>query len=68
MVFFTCEGCNETLKKAKVEQHSYSCKKCWAVSCIDCSQIFQGNDYAAHTSCISEAGKYLSSVLGDTNP
>jgi cell growth-regulating nucleolar protein len=58
MVFFVCEGCNETLKKNKVDQHAARCHNCWAVSCVDCSVVFKGNDYATHTSCISEAQKY----------
>lgn len=62
MVFFVCEGCNETLKKNKVDQHAARCRSCWAVSCVDCSVVFKGNDYAAHTSCISEAQKYEGSL------
>lgn len=58
MVFFVCEGCNETLKKNKVDAHAARCRNCWAVSCVDCSVVFKGNDYAAHTSCISEAQKH----------
>jgi cell growth-regulating nucleolar protein len=88
MVFFSCEGCNESLKKNQVEKHVYSCKakNCWAVTCVDCSKTFevstrlqqgrcyhtkrtkaeplifthitQGDTYAAHTTCISEAQKY----------
>ncbi|OQS02446.1 hypothetical protein THRCLA_05180, partial [Thraustotheca clavata] len=58
MVFFVCEGCNETLKKNKVDQHAARCRNCWAVTCVDCSVVFKGNDYAAHTTCISEAEKY----------
>ncbi|TMW64382.1 hypothetical protein Poli38472_013004 [Pythium oligandrum] len=62
MVFFVCEGCNETLKKNKVDAHAARCRNCWAVSCVDCSVVFEGNDYAAHTSCISEAQKYEGSL------
>ncbi|KAH7474316.1 hypothetical protein PRIC1_013558 [Phytophthora ramorum] len=63
MVFFVCEGCNETLKKNKVDAHAGRCRNCWAVSCVDCSVVFEGNDYAAHTSCISEAEKYEKSLF-----
>lgn len=63
MVFFVCEGCNETLKKNKVDAHAGRCRNCWAVSCVDCSVVFEGNDYAAHTSCISEAEKYEGSLF-----
>jgi len=58
MVFFTCDGCNESLKKNKVDQHMQRCRSCFSVSCIDCSQTFEGRSYAKHTSCISEAEKY----------
>ncbi|KAF0696598.1 Aste57867_12667 [Aphanomyces stellatus] len=58
MVFFVCEGCNETLKKNKVDAHAARCRNCWAVTCVDCQVVFKGNDYAAHTTCISEAQKY----------
>ena len=43
MVFFTCGGCNETLKKNKVDQHFDSrCKSVDYVSCVDCSKDFYG--------------------------
>ena len=42
MVFFVCDGCNETLKKAKVDLHAAKCRDCYAVSCVDCSQSFPG--------------------------
>ncbi|KAI8590420.1 LYAR-type C2HC zinc finger-domain-containing protein [Geranomyces variabilis] len=57
MVSFVCESCQETLKKPKLEQHTYRCQYA-QFSCIDCSTTFQGTDYRAHTSCISEAEKY----------
>ena len=63
MVFFVCEGCNETVKKNKVDSHASRCRNCWAVSCVDCSVVFEGNDYAAHTSCMSEAEKYEKSLF-----
>lgn len=56
MVFFTCDSCGSALKKAQVEQHMYSCGK--VVSCIDCLKEFRGNDFKAHTKCISEEEKY----------
>lgn len=43
MVFFSCEGCNETLKKAQVENHIRRCG--CPVSCVDCSQVFPGVSY-----------------------
>jgi cell growth-regulating nucleolar protein len=58
MVFFVCEGCNETLKKNQVDKHAAKCRVCSAVTCVDCSVTFYGDDYAAHTVCVSEAEKY----------
>ena len=58
MVFFVCEGCNESLKKNKVDAHAVRCRNCWAVTCVDCSKTFEGDDYRQHTTCISEAEKY----------
>lgn len=62
MVFFVCEGCNETLKKNQVDKHAYGCRSCNAVTCVDCQVIFYGNDYAAHITCVSEAEKYEKSL------
>ena len=57
MVFFVCESCNETLKRAHVDKHWYKCHFT-AVTCVDCNVTFSGEDYLAHTTCISEAEKY----------
>jgi len=51
MVFFSCEGCNETLKKNQVEGHTYKCSDCWAVSCVDCSKVFKGDEYKQVSPC-----------------
>jgi hypothetical protein len=41
MVFFSCDGCGEMLKKNQVDAHVFKCKKgCHAVSCVDCSVSF----------------------------
>ena len=58
MVFFVCEACNESLKKNKVETHRWSCRGCWVLTCVDCSKQFAGDEYMAHTSCMSEAQRY----------
>eukprot|EP00730_Choanoeca_flexa_P015715 TRINITY_DN7277_c0_g1_i1.p1 TRINITY_DN7277_c0_g1~~TRINITY_DN7277_c0_g1_i1.p1 ORF type:complete len:419 (+),score=134.54 TRINITY_DN7277_c0_g1_i1:83-1339(+) len=59
MVTFTCGACGESLKKNKVQQHyERKCPDCNVLSCIDCGKDFYGDDYASHTSCISEAQKY----------
>lgn len=56
MVSFVCDRCQETLKKAKVQGHLNRCSG--PVSCIDCSAVFPGDAFKAHTSCVSEAQKY----------
>jgi cell growth-regulating nucleolar protein len=56
MVSFVCDRCQDTVKKPKLDQHANSCGG--PFSCVDCSVSFQGTDYRAHTSCISEAEKY----------
>ena len=54
MVFFCCNGCGDTLKKQKVDQHP--CRSSY--SCIDCNVNFSGNEYKKHTKCVSEAERY----------
>jgi cell growth-regulating nucleolar protein len=62
MVFFVCEGCNESLKKNQVDRHAARCKQCYAVTCVDCNQTFPGNEYAQHITCVTEAEKYQKSL------
>lgn len=57
MVSFSCEVCNDTVVKKKLEQHQQRCRGAY-FSCIDCSVTFHDNDHRQHTSCISEAEKY----------
>ncbi|PIK43439.1 putative E3 ubiquitin-protein ligase RBBP6 [Apostichopus japonicus] len=59
MVFFTCNACGESLKKANVEKHYLTkCRACEVLSCLDCGKDFHGDAYKEHTSCISEDQKY----------
>lgn len=58
MVFFTCNACGESLKKAQVEKHVGMCRGCQVLSCIDCGKDFCGEDYKNHVKCISEDQKY----------
>ncbi|XP_029446883.1 cell growth-regulating nucleolar protein [Rhinatrema bivittatum] len=58
MVFFTCNACGESLKKAQVEKHVIVCRNCQCLSCIDCGKDFWGDDYKNHVKCISEDQKY----------
>ena len=60
MVWFDC-ACGESLKKPNVAKHMQM-KRCEYVTCVDCSQVFHGNDYDAHIKCISEAQKYMGSL------
>ncbi|GMS88714.1 hypothetical protein PENTCL1PPCAC_10889 [Pristionchus entomophagus] len=57
MVFFSCDHCNESLKKNQVEKHSFHCRSA-SYSCIDCQQHFDRYSYAQHLKCISEDQKY----------
>ncbi|KAM4582962.1 cell growth-regulating nucleolar protein [Fundulus diaphanus] len=58
MVFFTCNACGESLKKAQVDKHVMKCRGCQVLSCIDCGKDFWGEDYKNHVKCISEDQKY----------
>ncbi|XP_073430592.1 cell growth-regulating nucleolar protein isoform X2 [Dendrobates tinctorius] len=58
MVFFTCNGCGESLKKAQVEKHVGNCRSCQCLSCIDCGKDFWGSDYKTHLKCVTEDEKY----------
>jgi hypothetical protein len=42
MVFFSCDGCAEMLKKNQVDGHAMKCRRCVSVSCVDCSVAFFG--------------------------
>ena len=46
------------MKKNQVDKHASRCRSCHAVTCVDCSVTFYGNDYATHLVCVSEAEKY----------
>ncbi|XP_067634403.1 uncharacterized protein C16C10.8 [Eurosta solidaginis] len=60
MVFFTCNHCGDSVKKAAVEKHyNTKCRGATeSVSCMDCLQDFYGKNYVAHTKCITELQKY----------
>lgn len=58
MPSFVCDTCQETLKKAKLDDHARRCRYA-TFSCIDCYRSFSSaEDYRAHTSCITEVQKY----------
>jgi len=58
MVFFTCGGCGENFKKPQVEKHLFQCRNAGTLSCMDCNKDFHGDEYKAHTKCITELEKY----------
>ncbi|XP_011208881.2 uncharacterized protein C16C10.8 [Bactrocera dorsalis] len=60
MVFFICNHCGESVKKPAVEKHyNTKCRGAMKnVSCMDCLKDFRGQEYVAHTKCISEIQKY----------
>ncbi|XP_071948664.1 uncharacterized protein C16C10.8-like [Antedon mediterranea] len=59
MVFFICNACGQSVKKAQVEKHYLQqCRQCEVLSCMDCGQDFVGDGYKEHTKCISENEKY----------
>ena len=45
MVFFSCDGCAEVLKKSQVDGHAMRCRRCTSVSCVDCLVSFFGGMY-----------------------
>ncbi|EPE28181.1 C2H2 and C2HC zinc finger [Glarea lozoyensis ATCC 20868] len=57
MVSFSCEACGDVLTKKKLDPHRNQCRGA-SFTCLDCMIHFQGQEYRAHTSCISEAQKY----------
>ncbi|KAJ9606283.1 hypothetical protein H2200_009244 [Cladophialophora chaetospira] len=57
MVSFQCEGCGDVLTKKKLDTHRNQCRGA-VFTCIDCMTTFQGTNYRAHTSCITEEQKY----------
>lgn len=67
MVFFTCNACGASLKKNQVEKHYRNeCRSCSVLSCMDCGKDFHGDEYAAHTKCITEAEKYQGAMFNKT--
>ena len=57
MVSFSCEVCNDTIIKKKLDLHTQRCYGAY-FTCIDCSTTFEGTEYRKHTSCITEDEKY----------
>ena len=64
MVSFSCDNCQETIKKPKLKQHSYRCSN--SFTCIDCSKSFPAVN--THTSCMEEHEKYQKHIYGKAAP
>ncbi|KAL1979917.1 hypothetical protein VTN96DRAFT_4983 [Rasamsonia emersonii] len=61
MVSFQCEACGDVLTKKKLDPHRGRCRGA-SFTCIDCMVHFQGTDYRAHTSCMTEEQKYMGAL------
>ncbi|KAJ8901736.1 hypothetical protein NDN08_003942 [Rhodosorus marinus] len=61
MVSFSCDKCQDVVKKAKVENHIWQCRAP-SVSCVDCGRNFDGKNVKGHSSCITEREKYEDGV------
>lgn len=64
MVTFSCDNCNDTVKKPKANQHAQRCRG--SLTCIDCSKTFWSGEWNAHNSCISEAEAYQGALYKPT--
>ncbi|XP_014219831.1 cell growth-regulating nucleolar protein [Copidosoma floridanum] len=59
MVCFTCNHCGDSLQKPKVAKHyQFACRSAPFLTCVDCHKDFRGDEYVAHTKCISESERY----------
>lgn len=64
MVTFSCDSCNDTVKKPKANQHAQRCRA--SLTCIDCSKTFYSGEWSVHNSCISEAEAYQGALYKPT--
>jgi len=59
MVVFTCNNCGDSLQKPKVAKHyQFQCRQGENLTCVDCHKDFYGQEYVAHTKCITESERY----------
>jgi len=55
MVVFSCDSCGDSLRKKHVEKHyRFKCPRCESLTCVDCKKQFWGDEFAAHTQCITD--------------
>lgn len=57
MVSFTCNRCQDVIKKPKAISHAQSCGTSH-YCCVDCMQVFDIDAVRAHNTCVSEEEKY----------
>ncbi|RNF06154.1 RNA binding protein [Trypanosoma rangeli] len=57
MVSFTCNACQDVVKKPKVNGHAMQCGGA-SFTCVDCMNVFDLHTIKTHTSCITETEKY----------
>ncbi|KAF2185141.1 hypothetical protein K469DRAFT_577686 [Zopfia rhizophila CBS 207.26] len=67
MVSFSCENCGDVLTKKKLDGHRNQCRGA-SFTCLDCMVHFQGVEYRAHTSCITEDQKYQGHLYKEKKP
>lgn len=65
MVYFICQGCQESFKKPAVRKHLTMRCRGAAMACVDCNQVFYGDEWEKHTSCVSEEKKYQGSLYNE---
>ncbi|XP_003739121.1 cell growth-regulating nucleolar protein [Galendromus occidentalis] len=55
MVVFSCDACGESLRKKDVQKHyQFNCRRCESLTCVDCKKQFWGDEYNAHTQCVTD--------------
>ncbi|KAG5497340.1 hypothetical protein JIQ42_03826 [Leishmania sp. Namibia] len=57
MVSFTCNCCQDVVKKPKVQSHANACGG-ETFTCVDCMHVFDLDTVKGHTSCVTEEEKY----------
>ena len=57
MVSFSCNYCQDVVKKPKILNHSQQCGSD-SYTCVDCMQTFNLSTIKGHTTCVTETQKY----------
>lgn len=56
----SCEVCNDTIKKPKLDAHKGKCRGAY-FTCLDCNTTFNGGEYKSHTVCPLSSSLLLTS-------